>query len=121
MTHPYLTHPSLLPAIAAPRPAPARPLDLRVHVHHIQVGDLTVTDHSQVLAHARRSARTQPDTAALLGHSPPRHSRPRPRSCARSTTSTTSPTWACAPPGTPPASAQPRPTRPRHPGAVRHT
>ncbi|MER5985671.1 hypothetical protein [Streptomyces sp. NPDC001787] len=65
-----MTHPSLLPAIAAPRPAPARPLDLRVHVQHIQVNDLTVTDPRQVLAHARHAARTEPDAAALLGYSP---------------------------------------------------
>ncbi|MGY3676804.1 hypothetical protein [Streptomyces sp. TE33382] len=71
MTHPNvtrLTHPSLLPAITAPRPAPARrPVDLRVRVQRIQVDDLTVTDPCQVLAHARQEAQTGPDTAALLG------------------------------------------------------
>ncbi|MCX4967138.1 hypothetical protein OHA98_20560 [Streptomyces sp. NBC_00654] len=66
-----MTHPSLLPAIAAPRPAPARrPVDLRVRVQRIQVDDLTVTDPRQVLAHARQEAQTDPDTAALLGYSP---------------------------------------------------
>ncbi|MFD8438707.1 hypothetical protein ACFV2I_26840 [Streptomyces microflavus] len=58
-----LTHPSLLPAVPA-QEIRRRPLSLGVHVH------LVVTDHRLVLAHARTAARQDPDTAALLGHSP---------------------------------------------------
>ncbi|MEV5203176.1 hypothetical protein [Streptomyces sp. NPDC053720] len=64
-THP--PHPSLLPA--APTPGP-HPHDLRVHLERITVDTLTVTDPRNVLAHARRAARNDPDTAALLGHGP---------------------------------------------------
>lgn len=64
-----LTHPSLLPAVPAPE-IPRRPLSLGVHVQRIEIEDLVVTDHRLVLAHARTAARQDPDTAALLGHSP---------------------------------------------------
>ncbi|MEU7348788.1 hypothetical protein ABZ778_33785 [Streptomyces bacillaris] len=70
MTTP-LTHPSLLPALPAQPPAPDRPpLDLRVHVQRITAETYVVTDPRRVLAHARTAARTEPGTAALLGHTP---------------------------------------------------
>ncbi|MET4670466.1 hypothetical protein [Streptomyces sp. PvR018] len=64
-----LTHPSLLPAVPA-QEIPRRPLSLGVHVQRIEIEDLVVTDHRLVLALARTAARKDPDTAALLGHSP---------------------------------------------------
>ncbi|MEV7317973.1 hypothetical protein AB0N56_34150 [Streptomyces microflavus] len=64
-----LTHPSLLPAVPA-QEIRRRPLSLGVHVQRIEIEDLVVTDHRLVLAHARTAARQDPDTAALLGHSP---------------------------------------------------
>lgn len=64
-----LTHPSLLPAVPE-QETPRRPLGLGVHVQRIQIDDLVVTDHRQVLAHARTAARQDPETAALLGHRP---------------------------------------------------
>ncbi|MFD9424683.1 MULTISPECIES: hypothetical protein [unclassified Streptomyces] len=108
-----MTHPSLLPAIAAPRPAPARPLDLRVHVQHIQVDDLTVTDTdpSQVLAHARQAVRTQPDTGALLGHgstTPLTLPAAAALLCALHDLDDLTDMGLCTPPGTPPASARPK-------------
>ncbi|WP_435286156.1 hypothetical protein [Streptomyces bacillaris] len=66
-----LTHPSLLPALPAQQPSPDRPpLDLRVHVQRITADTYVVTDPRRVLAHARTAARTEPGTAALLGHTP---------------------------------------------------
>lgn len=70
MTRPNLADPSPLPAHAGPRLATARPLDLRVRAQRIQIDELVVDDPHQVLAHARQAARTNPDTAALLGQSP---------------------------------------------------
>lgn len=64
-----LTHPSQLPAIPA-QGTPRRPLSLGVHVQRIEIEDLVVTDPTLVFTHARTAARQDPDTAALLGHSP---------------------------------------------------
>ncbi|MEU7348029.1 hypothetical protein ABZ778_29795 [Streptomyces bacillaris] len=71
MTTP-LTHPSLLHALPAQQSAaPDRPpLDLRVHIQRITADTYVVTDPRRVLAHARTAARTEPGTAALLGHTP---------------------------------------------------
>ncbi|MFI1223136.1 MULTISPECIES: hypothetical protein [unclassified Streptomyces] len=77
LTHPahsahpaHQAHPDLRSVVAAPRPAPARPLDLRVRAQRIQIDELIVDDPRQVLDHARQAALNDPDTAALLGHSP---------------------------------------------------
>ncbi|MEU0102487.1 hypothetical protein [Streptomyces sp. NPDC006267] len=74
MNHPtdptLLARPKLRSVVAAPRPAPARPLDLRVRAQRIQIDELIVDDPRQVLAHARKAALDNPDTAALLGHDP---------------------------------------------------
>ncbi|MCX4504107.1 hypothetical protein AMK17_07115 [Streptomyces sp. CB00072] len=63
-------HPKLRSVVGAPRPAPARPLDLRVRAQRIQIDELIVDDPRQVLAHAGQAALNDPDTAALLGHDP---------------------------------------------------
>ncbi|MFJ1783019.1 hypothetical protein ACIOML_01755 [Streptomyces anulatus] len=63
-------HPKLRSVVGAPRPAPARPLDLRVRAQRIQIDELIVDDPRQVLAHAGQAALNNPDTAAQLGHDP---------------------------------------------------
>ncbi|WP_258045117.1 hypothetical protein [Streptomyces sp. SM11] len=67
-THP--ARPNLRSVVGAPRPAPARPLDLRVRAQRIQIDELIVDDPRQVLAHAGQAVLDDPDAAALLGIGP---------------------------------------------------